>query len=205
MTHIHGKRLGNRGAALWWLGWHPVVALVVGAAAGLAASNAIAVPLGLLFDANVLLTMITGTAVGTCVGLFAWYRGAAKVNRDYGDVVASIRSGVDLSEESGSMRFILLGEGTGSTPLVEPDRYYDATVMTLDSDAVSVYYGQFDLVDRRPTFDDDAMVLPYARIRDVTYGGTDLVVETTEADRFSYRTPSEPGELLAALRSRLAD
>ncbi|MFB6130545.1 MAG: hypothetical protein ABEJ28_06965 [Salinigranum sp.] len=201
MAHVRGKQLGNRGAALWWLGWHPIVAPIAGAVAGLTLGNAIAIPVGLLLGINVLYTMAAGTAAGAVAGVAAWYRGTQAVNRDYGDVVASVGAGIGGADD-GSPTFVLLGDGTGSRPRVEPCRRYDATVLRLGDDAVDVHRGTFDLVDRRPVLDHGTMSLPYDRIRSIEYGGSALTIETTRGDRFVYDAASEPIELIEALCGR---
>lgn len=204
MSHIHGTRLGHRGAALWWVGWHPVVTPVVGAGGGLAASNALAIPLGLLFGVGALTTMVAGTALGAAAGVVAWYVGTRAVNRDYGAVVSSVGSGTRTPGDDESTTFVLLADGIGSRPLVEPDRRYEATVLTLAPDAIDVRHGTFDLVDRRPYLDDDAgMAIPYERVRAVSADDAEVSIETTTDDRFTYPTASDPTDLVRAIRERI--
>lgn len=204
MSTVRGKRLGNRRAALWWLGWHPIITPLIGGVGGLTVGNAIAVPMGLLFGLDVLLTMGAGAVVGALAGVGVWYRGTKTVNREYGDVAASVAPGGDDAADA-TPSFVLLGQGAGTRPLVEPNRRYDASVVRLGADVMDVRRGSFDFADRRVTFGREAVSLPYEFVRTVTYDGSALAIETTRGDRFTADATTEPTDLLCALRDRIRD
>lgn len=201
MAIAHGERLGTRRAALWWLGWHPAVAAVAGGVAGLSLANALAVLLESTLGVGALDSMGAGTALGLVVGVVVWYRGTLTVNRTYAAVVSAARAGT-RSLDSDAETFVLLGAGSGTGPLVRPNRRYEATVLTLESDATDVETGVFDLVDRRFAGGGSAMRLPYASIQSVDYDGSAFLIETVEGDRFAYDVTTDPEQLRSALRSR---
>jgi len=204
MAHVHGKPLGTRRAALWWLGWHPVGAALTGTVVGLVLGNATAIVFELAFGVPVLGTMALGIVLGFLAGVLVWFRGTSTVNEAYSEVVASVEAGVRAAEVD-AMTFVLLGEGVGSRPLVEPHRTYDATVLRLDADALTVDVGTFDLVDRRPVPGGESLGLPYEHVASVEYDGAALVLETTAGDHFEFDTRSEPAELVRVLRDRIRD
>jgi len=199
-----GVDLGVLAGSLWWLGWHPLVALVVGWFAGLAVGNALAIPVLALLGVHPLATMGGLAVLGSLVGVAGWYRGTRAVNARYRTLLDAHRGGVRLPGTD-AVAFALIGTGSGSTPLVEPPPGYDARFVVLRDESMAVQPGTLDLAERRPDLDlhdDAAVAVPYDQIESVEYGGTSLVVHTTRGDDLRYESDREPAALMDALGDR---
>lgn len=188
--------------SLWWLGWHPLVAPVIGAFAGLALGNALAIPAEVLLGLHPLATMGGLVVVGALAGVGAWYRGTDAVNERYRGVLDLHRGGVPLPG-SDAVAFALVGEGSGSIPFVRPSRGYDATFVVLREDSVAVHPGTLDVAERRPDVEDGAIEVPYDHVESARYDGSSLVLHTTWDDRLQYASDGEPTALLDALTDRV--
>ena len=187
---------------MWWLGWHPLVAPVVVGFAGLAVGNALAIPAEALLGLHPLVTMGGLALVGVLVGVGGWYRGTDAVNARYRALLDVHRDGVPVPGTD-AVAFALVGEGTGSIPFVQPSRGYDATFAVLRDESLAVHPGSLDLVERRPTFEDGAIEVPYDHVESARYDGSSLVVHTTWDDRLQYASDREPTALLDALAERV--
>lgn len=196
-----GRSVGNVNRGLWWIGWRPAVSVGVGAVAGLVVGNATAIPIELLVGFHTLVTMAGAIVVGALLGLLAWYWSAQRVNARYRDVLAAFEGGTAGRDQS-AITYALVGDGEGSTPLLEASRRYPATFLALDSSSVTVYEGRLDLVERTPSVD-GGVEIPYDRIRAVDVAEGDLVVETTDGGRLAYPARGNPERALTALRERV--
>lgn len=199
-TVSRGETLGDVSAVRWWVGWRPLESLLVGGAAGLAVGNGLAVLAGVLLGANVLVTMAATTAAGVGAGLLAWLVGTREINAEYEAVIDAFEGGVTGDDEAVTT-YALVGDGAGTSPLVDASERYAATFLALGPSSLRAYRGRLDLIGRTPTVE-EGVELPYDRIADVTYDGTALVVRTVDGEPIRWRAPSEPTAALADLRSR---
>lgn len=192
-------RLGNRRAALWWMGWHPLLTVVVFGVAGIALGNVFVVPLRQLIGVPVFTEEAAFALAGVAVGALLWHRGTGVVNRHHERVLDSFRSGVTPTGGDVST-FALLDGGAGSTPLVGPSASYDATFLAIDTDSVEVHDGTLALDERRRQLGDPRGTLPRKEIRTVSAEPSALVIETVNGDRFTFAADQAPTAVARALR-----
>lgn len=200
-TVERGRSLDPVSRGLWWLGWRPVVSVVVGGAVGLIVGNAIAIPVGLVFGLHTLVTMGGFVVAGVVVGLLGWVYGAQRINETYPEVIGAVEGGTTASDLD-STTYALVGTGEGSKPLVEAHPRYESTFLAVGQSALTVYEGRFDLVDRTPAVD-SGVEIPYDRIARYEADDETLEIATTDGETFVYRAESVPAAALAALDRRV--
>ncbi|MFB6124706.1 MAG: hypothetical protein ABEJ59_01940 [Halanaeroarchaeum sp.] len=193
--------LGAVDRGLWWLGWRPVLGVGGGAAVGLVLGNALAIPIAALVGWQTLTSMGVFVAAGALVGAVGWYLGATRINDRYRRVLASFERGASTSDDATT--YALVGDGDGSKPLLEAHERYDTTFLAVRDDALVVYRGRLDLVDRTPTID-DGVEIPYEHLGAVRVAGDELVVETADDAAQRYPAPGNPEAAFEDVRARLA-
>jgi len=175
---------------------------IVGGFAGVSAGNLIAVPLQRVTGLTVFTTDATFGLVGVLLGVLGWYWGVGVVNEHYERILDSFRSGVS-PHGSDVVTYSILGGGSGSTPLIRPSKSYEATFLVLDGDAMEVHEGTLALDDRRRTYGDASVTIPYGSVGSVEAADASLVIETAQGDRFVFEADLGPGAAAAAIRERV--
>lgn len=202
MDASRAGRLGNRRAALWWMGWHPLTMAIVGGFAGVSAGNLIAVPLQRVTGLTVFTTDATFGVAGILLGVLGWYLGTGVVNAHYEQILESFRTGVS-PPGSDVVTYAILGDQSGSKPLIRPPPSYETTFLVLDGDAMEVHEGALALDDRRRAFGDASVTIPYGEVKAVEATDASLVVETAHDDRFAFTADRKPTAAVRAIRDRV--
>jgi len=135
------------------------------------------------------------------VGLAGGVYGAKRINETYPDVIGAVEGGA-TADDMDNTTYVLVGAGEGSRPLVDANRRYESTFLSVGPSALTVYEGRFDLVDRTPSVE-TGIEIPYDRIARYDADETTFEVETTDGETFDYRVDGVPTEALAALDRRV--
>jgi hypothetical protein len=165
---------------LWWIGWRPKVALIVGGIVGLAVAIA------------------AGSGWGLLAGIpfpVLWFFGTQHINKTWR---AYFDRGADVASDSGAKRLDvgkdeaarhLLYYGEGSAVLVTPARAYHFTPLYVGETFLGIYAGpQYDMVKRQGPSEGRTRELYYRQITTVDFERPFFVVKASSGDNIQYQS-----------------
>ena len=185
----------NTFSPVWTAGWQwpwvVVMALIV-AGNFLFVSDQIYLGTGLL---------IGGLAL-TGLGVRAVVNGAADALADGTNKVCRAAAGIDSGVDEASVYAVTAAKG--SVLGLDVAKRYQATVLTVGEDAVTVYDdAMVNLFNTKWSLATDSEEIPYERIDGIAYADGSVQLRLPDGER-SYPADERPADLLAAIEQRLS-
>jgi len=185
----------NTFSPVWTAGWQwpwvVVMALIV-AGNFLFVSDQIYLGTGLL---------IGGLAL-TGLGVRAVVNGAADALADGTNKLCRAAAGIDSEVDEASVYAVTAAKG--SVLGLDVAKRYQATVLTVGEDAVTVYDdAMVNLFNTKWSLATDSEEIPYERIDGIAYADGSVQLRLPDGER-SYPADERPADLLAAIEQRLS-
>lgn len=185
---------------LWWLGWRPRAALVLGTCFGVA--------FALVFSS------VYGALFGGCLLIALWVWGTQIINQNWSKLVEEAEStclaagaqklGLKASEGA---RYLLRGESLERSALVSASPEYKLAALYVTESFIGIYAGNvYETRVRRPKFGSSTKELYFRHIASVEYNGAQFQLRTASGELLAYDAADSPevGEAaLNAVRQKL--
>lgn len=172
-----GDRVGNARHLLWWAGWHPILAVVVG-----------------VFYAG-----IPWAILGT---IYVRFR-MGSVMTEYGRFAEKTTRTL-LQQHGDDVECYTLKSSRRGRLLAGYNRYHEVTNLLVDENSVTIHESlKFDAASRMPLLKDSSRELFYDQITSISYTAGHLEISTSGGEVARYRSSRKPGDAMNDLQEKV--